>query len=355
MKFRPMLLIFLMLLPGRFGTQAQANQAYPVISPDNVAQLTLVAELPMSGSMAWSPDGTTLAVNSGGNVLLYSLDDLDSPPALVEGDFWIIAYKPDGTLIGLQRGETSTTGSILFDVVDVQSGETLVAIQIQSEFVTSPVFNPEGTLFAFGDDQYGIQVWDVATGTLLGTLAGHEVPPSTLAFSADSRWLASGAGTGDHHVFLWDVALLAPLRMLSPALPDIDVPAEVLAFSPDKRWLVAGTEQGQPLVGWNLQNVLAETAADTAPEILIDGLSGVFQVAFSPDSRLLAVGFYPISAAPSSVVVRLLDTATNATLGEWGDFPDGIAALSFSADGTLLATVGYDRSVIQLWGIAVTN
>jgi len=75
----------------------------------------------------------------------------------------------------------------------------------------------------------------VATGKLLGTCTGHKQPVFSVAFSPDSKTLATASD--DSTLKLWNVATqqeLLSLRRLGGALRG-------LMFSPDGRLLVGGS------------------------------------------------------------------------------------------------------------------
>ncbi len=73
--------------------------------------------------------------------------------------------------------------------------------------------------------------------------------------------------------------------------------------------------------------------------------SGVTDVAFSPDGRLLATTSADLS-------VRLWEVASHQPLGDpLTGHTDTVWSVTFSSDGRLLATTSFDRSVL-LWDVA---
>jgi WD40 repeat protein len=69
--------------------------------------------------------------------------------------------------------------------------------------VASIAFSPDGRTLASGKGNHTVQLWDVPTGRLKGTLTGHSLSVTSVAFSPDGETLASGSNDGT--VRLWHV------------------------------------------------------------------------------------------------------------------------------------------------------
>ena len=54
---------------------------------------------------------------------------------------------------------------------------------------------------AFADAFCVSQIWEMEEGTLVCSLVGHTAPPRVLAWAADERMLASGAGDATPRVW----------------------------------------------------------------------------------------------------------------------------------------------------------
>ncbi len=67
--------------------------------------------------------------------------------------------------------------------------------------VTSVAFSPDGRYLASGSEDRTIKLWRVSDGALVRTLYGHTDWVSSVAFSPDGQYLASGSG--DKTVRLW--------------------------------------------------------------------------------------------------------------------------------------------------------
>ena len=103
-----------------------------------------------------------------------------------------IAYSPDGTRLAM----ASSIGSWIYDA---HTGEELALLTEHTTEVYSVAFSPNGSTFASGGRD--VHLWDVNTGALLHTLDTGSV--ESVSFSPDGATLASGSRDGT--VLLWKV------------------------------------------------------------------------------------------------------------------------------------------------------
>jgi WD40 repeat protein len=211
-------------------------------------------------SVAFSPDGATLAVGRGdpwvgpGSLQLYDtatgelLSELypkTHPPCCEMVTVHNLAFSPDGTLLATANGDGTAR------LWDVATGEEHTVLKGDTGWVGSVVFSPDGALLATGgawsDCDYGekcapdegeLRVWDVATGEQLALVAGPLGGVGSVAFSPDGRIIAFGGGYEDGTVTLWDTTARETLVVLE------NDHVSSVAFSADGTLLATGAGDG---------------------------------------------------------------------------------------------------------------
>ncbi len=256
--------------------------------------------------MAWSPDGTRLAV--GSSVGAYVLDAVTLEVLLLlptEGWVYLVRYSPDGrTLVGggVRPSESGGGDLGVAWVWDAADGTLRHTLPIDF-WLNDVAIDPSGDLLAVGGlfPTTQAQVWDLNNEAPLFTAApgaAGEAIGVSVAFSPDGQQLAlAGGGPG--------VTLYQPRTgELLGLLPGMEGPTYDLAFSAptelgqaDGRWLAAGSD-GQVAL-WDMRTrTLARTVAAEG---------AVWQVALSADGRQLALA--------SGRAVQVVDPATGAVVG----------------------------------------
>ena len=154
----------------------------------------------------------------------------------------------------------------------------------------------------------------------------------SVAFSPDGLTLVSGHGWPGYGVNLWDVMSGQPK---STSISYTDEATISVAFSPDSRTLAIGS--------WDKKVILWDVASGQLKSVLTGHSGRVHNVAFSPDSSILASGSLDRT-------VRLWDVVSGEPKTILIGHSEDVASIAFSPDGLTLASGSSDKTV-RLWDV----
>lgn len=183
---------------GDFGkTLVDAALKTPDGQPAKAAHVSLVE------SMAYSPDGKTLATGSFGELTLWDAEK--GEPRHRVGGFadrvTAVAFSADGKLVAAGGGAATEDGEV--KVFDVATGKLAFEVKNgHSDTVFGAAFSPDGKLLATcGADKF-VKVWEVPSGKLTKSFEGHTQHVLGVGWTPDGKKLASAGA--DNQVKLWD-------------------------------------------------------------------------------------------------------------------------------------------------------
>lgn len=290
-------------------------------------------------SIAFSPDGKTLAVATIDNkLILWAMGNSQRPFVRTLSNQQVrlssIAVSPDGkTLASTPVSRFSeplhfwelTTGNALDQSVSERQLGRSTKIIYRSDgraLACNNVRSNDAALWLCEEGEKGCS-WEVK---LLG---GHQNTVEAVAFSPDGHLLATGDAGGQ--IILRDgnsgEPIHAPLQAHNSSV-------YTLAFSPDGKTLVSGGQDGQ-VIFWQVES------GTELGRVKEEG--PIRDVAFSPNGHWLA-------SCGDDKDIDLWDAATHAPSGRLEGHTARVTDLSFNPGGNILASGSWDGTVI-LWDV----
>ncbi|CCD51193.1 hypothetical protein BofuT4_P085550.1 [Botrytis cinerea T4] len=237
--------------------------------------------------------------------------------------------------------------------IDLEWNAVIQTLEGHSGSVNSIAFSADSRLLASGSGDHTIKIWDATTGTLQQTLEGHNDWVRSIAFSADSKLLASGSR--DHTIKIWD----ATTGTLHQTLEGHSGSINSVAFSADSKLLASGSG--------NHTIKIWDAATGTLQQTLEGHNDWVRSIAFSADSKLLASGsrdhtikiwdaatgtlHQTLEGHSGDHTVKIWDAATGTLQQTFEGHSGSINSVAFSADSKLLAS-GSGNHTIKIWDAA---
>jgi WD40 repeat protein/tRNA A-37 threonylcarbamoyl transferase component Bud32 len=325
--------------PGTVAIAPKQDGAILLWDLDKGEEVALLKARSFVQSMAFAPDGTTLAgTNFDKSIRL-----------------WSLARQMDGKLMTL---ETAT-------------------LTAQASVVPALAFSADSKTLITGAGDGNVKLWDVASKQVRLECKGHLQGVMSVVVTPDSKTLLTGSMDG--LIKVWDINRLGgPI-----AVPDHKT-VKALAFSSDGQTLTsldqagvlrvtdvatgkatsifrletkpvhvsagAVTPDGQAVVAQNILDrsiKLYDTSAGRERYTIGDKEGFIDALAFTPDGKTLAMGTFQ---SGNDGAVKLWDVATGKEKQTLPGNTKRTKCVAFSSDGKTLA-IAFDQSV-KVWDLA---
>lgn len=265
-----------------------------------------------------------------------------------------VLFRPTGDKLVVSDGEG------VVQLYDVASQSLVWTWQAHADWLFGMAFNVKGEILATAGGDDTIRLWDMETNSMLATLTGHDDDVHAIAFSPDGQSLLSSSD--DMTVRRWAIPSLAELRTSGTAnsfsptatwtgqgdtLPS-------LAVSPDGSWVASGSRDGTV----QLRNL---TTGEAGPQLVHSihkrprDERGLSVGAFDPDrprGDVMGVAFHPRSAQLATTgydgQLRMWNAATGEVVTEWSAHADWAFGVAYLPAGDQLVSWGR-KGQICLW------
>jgi WD40 repeat protein len=271
-------------------------------------------------SVAFSPDGKTIATVSGYNtVKLWNLEGKELQTLKGHNDsVGSVAFSPDGKTIATGSQDKTVK---LWNL----EGKELQTLKGHSDSVRSIAFSPDGKTIASGSKDKTVKLWNLE-GKELQTFKGHSDRVASVAFSPDGKTIATGIE--DKTAKLWNLEgkELQTFKGHSYIVSSV-------AFSPDGKTIATGSWDNTVKL-WNLEGKELQTLKGHSDSVI--------SVAFSPDGKTIATGSWDNT-------VKLWNLE-GKELQSFKGHSDRVRSIAFSPDGKTIAS-GSDDYTVKLWNL----
>ncbi len=293
--------------------------------------------------------GRVASLDTDGVVLLSGADEPAEQVARLDAPSGLLAsHAPTGTL-------AIADGTVVY----VLQGGERHQLGPHTEAVTSLAFSPDGAWLASGGEDHSVRLWPIAGGDPR-VLTGHAAPVHNLAFSPDGRVLASLDQQGGvwlwreggaaqelrgHRRTPWTVTFSLDSRYVATS----DVTGEVRVWPIGPAHDVASFPAGVWSVRWLGERVVA-TSPDGAvrawrpgaePRVLGQHAAASYAVEVGARTDVFATGGWDGTVKVWDVGRGLVDTLPHGEGTLWN--------IAVSPDLSLIAAVGAGEHRVSLW------
>jgi WD40 repeat protein len=296
---------------------------------------------PVVTSLAYSPDGMTLAVTGRGEVLLHPSDASGTPIARLVGlsdRIESIAFSPDGKRLAASGGAPALRGEL--QIWDVPGRKLLVSKNLTFDTLRGASWSGDGTRVAFGCTDNTVRVVESATGDEVLFQGAHSDWVLGTAFSNDDSHLVTVSRDRsmklikiESQQFIDNITSITPGALRGGLMS--------VARRPKLDQLLIGGADGAPKMYKMYREKKRVIGDDFNLLRAFERLPGrVFSVAWNHDGTQFVAG----ASLRGDGTVSLYDAEKETPL--WTrKVPSGVYAVAFRPNGDEVAAGGFDGMV----------
>ncbi len=200
--------------------------------------------LDMGNSVAWSPDGRSIAASvrdnidkphvaiwnatTGNRLLSFDYSYSSSKVPLVRT--FALAWSPDGKRIAAEMGDNTVV------VWNMESQNQLLSYRGHQSVINALAWSPDNRSIVSASSDKTVQVWNATTGDLLFAYSRHTDRVNAVAWSPDSKHIVSASD--DKTVQVWR----ATTGNVHVTYHEHTAAVYAVAWSPDGKYIASGSK-----------------------------------------------------------------------------------------------------------------
>jgi WD40 repeat protein/mono/diheme cytochrome c family protein len=308
---------------------------------------------PVVTALQYSPDGKLLAVSGFHEVLLHDVATLTDPNAASAGKSSIVgrlvgmseriesvAFSPDGTRLAVAGGSPGRLGEL--QVWNVADRKLLVAVAASYDTCYGASWSHDGRLVSFGCPDNTVRAVEAETGKQVLFNGAHNDWVLDTVFSVDSGHLVSVSR--DRSMKLTEVSTERFIDNITSITPGaLKGGLNAVDRHPTQNHLLLGGADGVPKT-YRMLRESARVIGDDANLVRqYDSIPGrIYDVAYRADGQQILAG----SSFEGQGFVSVYETESGKVVHSLQKLPSPIFSVAFRPDGQQFAVGGFSGTVL---------
>jgi WD40 repeat protein len=292
---------------------------------------------PVVSAVAYSPDGSTLAVSGFREVLLYDTTNFELKARLVGKAHRIesLTYTADGKILGVAGGSPAQFGEV--QLWDTATNTLIKTMRSSYDTVYGLSFSPDASRVAFGCSDKTVRVLSVEDEKELIKFDNHSDWVFGTIFSTDGlHFVSCGRDTALKLVEVNTGSFVDDINSSNKGYGEINT----IARHPFENQVLSAGEDRIPRL-YKIFREIRRDVGNTDFNLIqaYEAQSGSIEgIAFSADGSRFATGC-------AGGETRIYNVEDGKRLASMQGDAVGVFAVSFHPDGTQVATAGFDGKI----------